>query len=156
MLETQNQFWDHLKNHIFISAPPNEKMLLRREVISQEEVFDAINNIYYGHGAHPHPLWWQVFLYHARIGLRRTCHFCIEANPVIAPRHGAKKLIYSDNWHDCFQVDLVDFRKMPWPNIYGQVQHWLMAVKDHSTGFTALFGVVHMKVGQNITMLTSS
>ncbi len=65
--------------------------------------------------------------------------FCIEANPVIAPHRGAKKPIYLDNWRDRFQVDLVDYRKMPRPNIYGQVQRWLMAVKDHSTGFTALF-----------------
>jgi hypothetical protein len=36
-------------------------------------------------------------------------------------------------------VDLVDYIKMPHLNIYGQVQCWLMAVKDHSTGFTALF-----------------
>jgi hypothetical protein len=36
-------------------------------------------------------------------------------------------------------MDLMDYRKMPHPNIYGQVQRWLMAVKNHSTGFTALF-----------------
>ncbi len=63
----------------------------------------------------------------------RICHVCVEGNPVIAFHHEAKKSIYSDNWRDCFQVGLVDFRKFPRPNIYGQVQHWLMAVKDHST-----------------------
>jgi hypothetical protein len=73
----------------------------------------------------------------------KTCHVCIEANPVIAPYHGAKKPMYSDNWCNHFQVNLVDYRKMSHPNGYGHVQHWLMAVKDHSTGFgyTALFSL---------------
>ncbi len=124
----------------------DEKMLLGREVISQEEVFDAINNIHRSTGhmgmerTHTHCADKYFSITQDMVcKYCRTGHVCNEANPVIAPHRGAKKPIYSDNWHDRFQVDLVDYRKMPQPNIYGQVQRWLMAVKDHSTRFTALF-----------------
>jgi len=130
----------------------DEKMLLGREVISQEEVFDDINDIHQSTGhmgmerTHTHyaDKYFSITQDMVR-KLCRTCHVCIEANPVIAPHCGAKKPIYSDNWRDHFQVDLVDYRKMPCPNIYGQVQRWLMTVKDHSTGFTALFLLLRKK-----------
>ena len=109
-------------------------------------MFDAINNIHWSTGhmgmEHNHTHYAdKYFSITQEIVCKycRTCHVCIEANPVIAPHYEAKKPIYSDNRHDCFQLDLVDSTKMPWPNIYGQVQRWLMAVKDHSTGVTALF-----------------
>jgi hypothetical protein len=130
----------------------DEKLELGREVISQEEVFDAINDIHRSTGhmgmerTHTHcaDKYYSITQDMVR-KYCRTCHVCIEANPVIAPHRGAKKPIYSDNWRDRFQVDLVDYRKMPRPNIYGQIQRWLMAVKDHSTGFTALFSLPRKK-----------
>jgi hypothetical protein len=130
----------------------DEKLELGREVISQEEVFDAINDIHRSTGhmgmerTHTHcaDKYYSITQDMVR-KYCRTCHVCIEANPVIAPHRGAKKPIYSDNWRNRFQVDLVDYRKMPRPNIYGQIQRWLMAVKDHSTGFTALFSLPRKK-----------
>jgi hypothetical protein len=130
----------------------DEKLELGREVISQEEVFDAINDIHRSTGhmgmerTHTHcaDKYYSITQDMVR-KYCRTCHVCIEANPVIAPHRGAKKPIHSDNWRDRFQVDLVDYRKMPRPNIYGQIQRWLMAVKDHGTGFTALFSLPRKK-----------
>ena len=75
----------------------------------------------------------------------KTCHVCIKTNPIIAHPKGAKKPIYSDAWCDCFQVDLVDYRKMAHPNVYGEPQRWIMPVKDHSTGFTAHFSLPRKK-----------
>ena len=34
---------------------------------------------------------------------------------------------------------------MAHPNVYGDLQHWIMTVKDHSTGFTALFSLPRKK-----------
>jgi hypothetical protein len=124
----------------------DEEMLLGREVISQEEVFDAINDIHWStdhmgiEHTHTHCADKYVSITQQMVCIYcSTCHVCIEVNPVITPHRGAKKTIYSDNWNNRLQVDLVDYRKMPHPNIYGQIQRWLMAVKDHSSGFTALF-----------------
>ena len=41
-------------------------------------------------------------------------------------------------WHECFQVHLVNMRKVLRNNVYGDVQCWLMMVKNHLTGFTAV------------------
>jgi hypothetical protein len=113
----------------------DERMLLGREVIGQEEVFDAINDIHWSTGhmgmerTHTHCTDKYFSITQQMVcTFCSTCYVCIEANPVIAPHHGAKKPIYSDNWCAHFQVDLVDYRKMPHPNIYEQVQRWLMAV----------------------------
>jgi hypothetical protein len=87
----------------------DEKMLLGREVISQEEVFDAINDIHRSTGhvgmerTHTHCAD-KYFSITQNMVYKycRTCHVCIEANPVIAPHRGVKKPIYSDNWRDHF------------------------------------------------------
>ena len=34
---------------------------------------------------------------------------------------------------------------MAHPNVYGELQCWIMTVKDHSTGFTALFSLPRKK-----------
>jgi hypothetical protein len=69
----------------------------------------------------------------------------MERNPKIPHQKGAKKPIYSDNYRDRFQVDLIDMKKFAKPNVYGVLQRWIMAVKDHSTGFTALFSLPRKK-----------
>ena len=121
------------------------------EIIPKEEVFDAINNICStGHMGMDHTYTYCSPTYYSIIQdmvqcYCKTCHVCIEANPIIAHQKGAKKPIYSDAWHDCFQVDLVDYRKMAHLNVYGELQRWIMTVKDHSTGFTALFSLPRKK-----------
>ena len=105
----------------------DEKLELGREVISQEEVFDAINDIHRSTGhmgmerTHTHcaDKYYSITQDMVR-KYCRTCHVCIEANPVIAPHRGAKKPIYSDNWRDHFQVDLVDYRKIHIPTSMGR------------------------------------
>ena len=70
-----------------------------------------------------------------------TCHICMEKNPIITGFKGAKKPILSHSWRDRFQMDLIDLRKFPRKNIYGITMRWLLTVKDHSTGLTAVFAI---------------
>jgi hypothetical protein len=77
-----------------------EKLELGREVISQEEVFDAINDIHRSTGhmgmgctqTHCADKYFSITQFMVCIYCR-TCHVCIEANPVIAPHCRAKKPI---------------------------------------------------------------
>ena len=75
----------------------------------------------------------------------KTCPTCLEKNPILPPHVGAQKVIYSHQWRDRFQVDLIDMRKFARPNVYGVVQNWIMTVKDHFSGFTALFSIPQKK-----------
>ncbi len=54
------------------------------------------------------------------------------------PTKGAKKPILSSEFRDHIQVDLIDMRAMMKRDIYGNMQHWIMTVKDHSTGLVYL------------------
>ncbi len=54
------------------------------------------------------------------------------------PRKGAKTPILSSEFHDQFQVDLIDMRTMCKNDVYGVMQHWIMTIKDHSTGLVYL------------------
>ena len=62
---------------------------------------------------------------------------------VIKASKGTRKPLFSHAWRDRFQVDLIDMGKFPaQPNIiYGVIQRWIMIVKDHSTGLTAVFSL---------------
>ena len=75
----------------------------------------------------------------------QTCSVCMEKNPIIKASKGARKPILPHAWRDRFQVDLIDMRKFAQPNIYGVIQRWLMTIKDHSTGFTAVFSLPRKK-----------
>jgi hypothetical protein len=63
---------------------------------------------------------------------------CIEKQPTVPLRKGAKKPIISSEFCDRFQVDLIDMRTMRKKDVYGVMQHWIMTVKDHSTGLVYL------------------
>ncbi len=41
-------------------------------------------------------------------------------------------------FHNHFQVDLIDMRTIRKRDVYGQMQRWIMTVKDHSTGLVYL------------------
>ena len=62
------------------------------------------------------------------------CYICHKKTPAIETRKGAKKPIISSEFRNCYQVNLIDKRKMREKDVYGQMQHWIMIVKDHSTG----------------------
>ncbi len=51
---------------------------------------------------------------------------------------GAKNPLLSPEFCDCFQVDLIDMQTMRKKDVYGQMQYWIMTVKDHSTGLVYL------------------
>ena len=121
-------------------------------VVSQEDVFDIIDELHRANGhmgqewthAMIAPKYYSITQDMVRIYCR-TCHVCMEKNPTTQTHVGAKKPIYSSAWHDRFQVDLIDMRKFPRPDIYGVIQRWIMTVKDHSTSFTAVFSLPQKK-----------
>ena len=49
---------------------------------------------------------------------------------------GSRKPIFSKNWRDRFQVDLVDFRKLRKRDPFGVLMRWVMSLKDHATRLT--------------------
>ncbi len=53
-------------------------------------------------------------------------------------RKGAKKPILSSEFCNRFQVDLIDMQTIRKRDVYGQMQHWIMTVKDHLTGLVFL------------------
>ena len=68
-----------------------------------------------------------------------NCYACMEKQPTVPPRKGAKKPMISSEFCDRFQVDLIDMRTMrKKDDVYGVMQHWIMTVKDHSTGLVYL------------------
>ncbi len=58
---------------------------------------------------------------------------------------GAKKLLLSSKFCDPIQVDLIDMRAMRKQDIYGNMQLWIMTVKDHSTGLVYLCALPRKK-----------
>jgi hypothetical protein len=61
-------------------------------------------------------------------------------------RKGVKKPILSSEFCNCFQVDLIDMRTMRKKrDVYGQMQRWIMTVKDHSTGLVYLCALPQTK-----------
>jgi hypothetical protein len=66
------------------------------------------------------------------------CFVCHERHPNVPARKGAKKTILSSEFRDHFQEDLIEMRTMRKRDVYGQMQRWIMTVKDHSTGLVYL------------------
>jgi len=66
------------------------------------------------------------------------CFVCHEKHPNVSLTKGAKKPILSLEFRDCIQVDHIDMRVMRKRDIYGNMQRWIMTVKDHSTGLVYL------------------
>jgi hypothetical protein len=63
----------------------------------------------------------------------------------VPARKGAKKPILSSKFRDGFQVDLIDMRTMWKRDVYGQMQRWIMTVKDHLTGLVYLCALPRKK-----------
>ena len=61
------------------------------------------------------------------------------------PTKGAKKPILSLEFRDRIQVDLIDMRAMRKRYIYGNMQRWIMTVKDHLTGLVYLCALPQKK-----------
>jgi hypothetical protein len=65
-----------------------------------------------------------------------TCFTCLKKNPVTKKLQGSIKPIFSKNFRDRFQVDLIDFRRLRKRDPFGVLMRWLMTLKDHATGLT--------------------
>jgi hypothetical protein len=73
------------------------------------------------------------------------CFVCHERHPNVPARKGAKKPILSSEFRDHFQVDLIDMWTMRKRDVYGQMQRWIMTVKDHSTRLVYLCALPRKK-----------
>jgi len=49
---------------------------------------------------------------------------------------GSIKPIFSKNFRDRFQLDLIEFRRLRKRDPFGVVMRWIMTLKDHATGLT--------------------
>ncbi len=67
-----------------------------------------------------------------------TCLTCMQKNPVTKQQKGSWKPILSRWFCLRFQIDLLDRRKLCKRDLFGVMMHWIMAVKDHATGFVFL------------------
>ena len=130
----------------------NKQKYVGRIIVSQEDSFDRIQEHHRmsGHlGAESTYNNCNLKYFNITQAMVRTfcktCPTCLEKNPILPPHVGAQKVIYSHQWRDRFQVDLIDMRKFARPNVYGVVQNWIMTVKDHFSGFTALFSIPQKK-----------
>ena len=116
---------------------------LGRIVISREELFDAINEWHHQHGhLGQERTWnfckakyWNVTQEHVK-HYCNTCFSCLKKNPVTRKLKGAIKPIFSKNFRDRFQVDLIDMRKLRKRDPFGVLMRWIMTLKDHATGLT--------------------
>jgi hypothetical protein len=73
------------------------------------------------------------------------CFVCHERHPNVPPTKEAKKPILSSDFGDHIQVDLIEMRTMRKRDIYGNMQCWIMTVKDHLTGLVYLCALPHKK-----------
>jgi hypothetical protein len=48
----------------------------------------------------------------------KICCVCMEKQPTVPPRKGAKKPIILSEFCDCFQLDLIDMRTMRKKDVY--------------------------------------
>ncbi len=66
--------------------------------------------------------------------------------PIMPPQKGAKKPIILSEFHDRFQVDLIDMRTQREVDIFGTVLCWIVTNKDHLTGLIYLCALPCKKV----------
>jgi len=74
-----------------------------------------------------------------------SCFHCHQKQPSTKPLKGSKKPIVSSEFHDWFQVDLIDMRKKTKTNIYGVIQQLITTLKDHATSLTYMTSIPRKK-----------
>ena len=66
------------------------------------------------------------------------CPVCHTKNEPKVALKGASKPLISSEFRDRIQVDLIDMQTIRRRDVYGNMQQWIMTVKDHSTGLIYL------------------
>ena len=114
-----------------------------RIVVSREHLFDAIDE-WHEHSGHlgQERTWKYCKSKYANVTQDhvkfycQTCFTCMKKNPVTRNEKGSRKPIFSRNFRDRFQIDLIDFRKLRKRDPFGVLMRWVMTLKDHATGLT--------------------
>ena len=127
------------------SAENPSVLSVGRVVISRDELFDAIDEWHHKNGhlgqertwEYCRTKYWNVTQDHVR-HYCVTCFTCMKKNPVTKKLKGAVKPIFSKNFRDRFQVDLIDFRRLRKRDPFGVLMRWVMSLKDHASGLTYL------------------
>ncbi len=60
----------------------------------------------------------------------------MSKNPVTKNEKGCRKPIFSKNFRNRFQIDLIDFRKLRKHDPFDVLMRWVMTLMDHATGLT--------------------
>ncbi len=92
------------------------KMVVGGIVTCRENVFEAIDEWYWGNGhlglertwMYCKNTYWNVSQEHVRIYLK-TCLTCMKKNPVTRTFKGTCKPLFSKSFCDRFQLDFIDF-----------------------------------------------
>ena len=119
------------------------KRAIGRIVVSRETAFDAIDEWHRQSGHLGQERTW-TFARSKYFNVSQplvkiyceTCFACAQKNPVTKPQKGSWKPILSKTFRECFQVDLIDMRKLCKRDPFGVMMRWIMTVKDHATAFT--------------------
>jgi hypothetical protein len=114
-----------------------------RIILSREEVFHGINE-WHHHNSHlgQERTWeyckaksWNVTQDHVR-HYCTTCFTCLHKNLVTKKLKGSIKPIFSKNFRDRFQVDLINFCRLRKRDPFGVLMRYVMTLKDHATRLT--------------------
>jgi hypothetical protein len=113
------------------------------------QVFDAIVDAHHRKSAHSgRDVTWDILqqsFYNISqddvLIFLKYCPACLRQNVHTKKLPGAKQPIFSYNFRDRYQIDLIDKRSDPQPDIHGVIMRWILVIKDHFTGFTACYAI---------------
>ena len=123
----------------------DENSLEWKVVVHEENAYDAILDCHetVGHKKvvatknEATKLYWNVMEDLCKLFVK-TCPECCHESPQTKKMAGAKNPIYSGQFGDRFQADLIDYRSNPKSYSHGVEMRWLLVLKDHFTKYTML------------------
>ena len=123
----------------------DDKTLEWKIVVHEENAYDAILDCHetVGHKKvaatknEATKLYWNITEELCKLFVK-TCPECSHEPPPVKKMIGAKNPIYSGQFRDRFQADLIDYRSNPKRNSHGVEMKWLLVLKDHFTKYTML------------------
>ena len=113
-------------------------------VVPNSKIFDIIHTLHMAGHEKAHTMHQKLQRDYYNITYKqceaycKLCSICQCDNPQIAPLKGAEKPIYSAEYRDRFQVDLIDMGHNPQRNTYGIEMKWILTMKDHVSGYVML------------------
>ncbi len=123
-----------------------KKLLLGRIVVLREQVFYAIDEWHCGNGhvgMERASTYCREQYYNCTQRLVRiycvTCFTCMRKNPITKSARGSWEPSLSKEFHNRFQLDLIDFCKLRKRFPFGVLMRWVLMIKDHCIGLVYLY-----------------